>query len=1005
MNSNPRLSAAVRLAMGVTSGFVVLGSGNALAQDDEAALEEVVVTGTRITVPGIESSSPIYSVGSDEIDLQAQPEVERILRLLPITKPDDGQNVNNGTDGAATVDLRGLGEERNLVLVDGRRVTPYSTEGLVDLQTIPTALIERIDIITGGASAVYGSDAIAGALNFVMKKDFEGVDFRYNHSEYSEGDGQTQNASLTLGANSADGRGNAVLNVEWADRTGVLFADRPLGTLGIGTDDGSNYQEFLNGDVPAPPPAGCQAPFAAASGGSTTTIPTRVAIGGGPGLGQMRDDRTLSDNCSVFNFNPFNYYQTPQQRWGGMAMARFEINEHAEVYGSYRQSSVNVRQQVGPSGIFGNTFFTPLSNPFIGDQARTTILSAANTGAAAGTVCADPTCGGTNNDPEAPSFVNWVDVNGDGVVDAGDELNIQYRRRTLEFGPRSTGYDSNLFQMTAGVRGDIMGDWTYDLFWSRGESDRSSLSAGYTNVDAISNAVRGVAGPQGGVVCDNGDPACVPIDFWGGFGTITPEMAAANSASAINNENYKQTVISASVSGPINVLQLPTADSPVAVSLGAETREEVGSQTPDECWKLAPASCLGGAGGNLLPIGARYDVDEFFFEAYVPLLQGMTFFEDLSLELGARTSDYSHVGSNETWKAGLSWRPVDSLLFRVMAQEATRAPNIAEIGSPVVSGLEDALLDPCSVANAGNIDAALQALCISTGMSAAQVGQVEDIVSGQINNFGGTNPNALPGPETADTITAGFVWTPEFNAIPDLVVSLDYYEVDIEDTIGELTSQEILDGCYIAGLDENCALITRVGGTLTIDGSGTNAFTQNLEYLIAEGIELNLSASFELPGRWGSLDVSANINHYMTQESRSTPATAIVECVGKYGNSCGNPLPENRWIQRTSWYFADDFMISYLWSHLDSVNIEDPQVAGTFEQFRSIGSYDYFDLTGTWQATEQIGVTVAILNVFDEEPPVLGNEAGTTASNSGNTFPSMYNTLGTMYTAGFRVQF
>jgi outer membrane receptor protein involved in Fe transport len=989
--------------MGVTSGFVVLGSGNALAQDDEAALEEITVTGTRITVPGIESSSPIYSVGSEEIDLQAQPEVERILRLLPITKPDDGQNVNNGTDGAATVALRGLGEERNLVLIDGRRVTPYSIEGLADLQTIPTALIERIDIITGGASAVYGSDAIAGALNFVMKKDFEGVDFRYNHSEYSEGDGQTQNASLTLGANSGDGRGNAVLNLEWADRTGVLLGDRPLGQLGISTASGANYQEFLNGDLPAPPPAGCEAPFAAESGGSTTTMPTRVAIAGGPGLGQMRKDRTLSDNCSVFNFNPFNYYLTPQQRWGGMAMARFEINEHAEVYGSYRQSTVNVRQQVGPSGIFGFNFFTPLSNPFMGDQARTFILDAANAGRANNTVCADATCGGA--DPLGASFVNWVDVNGDGVVDASDELNISYRRRTLEFGPRSTGYDGNMFQMTAGVRGDIMGDWTYDLFWSRGESDRSNLSAGYTNVDAIGDAVRGVPDGQGGVVCDNGNAACVPIDFWGGFGTITPEMAAANSATAIENENYKQTVISGSVSGPIDVLRLPTADTPVAVSLGFETREEVGVATPDECWKLAPSSCLGGAGGNRLPVGARYDVDEFFFEAYVPLLQGMTFFEDLSLELGARTSDYSHVGSNDTWKAGISWRPLDSLLFRVMAQEATRAPNIAEIGSPVTTGLEDALLDPCSVANAGNIDAALEALCISTGMSAAQVGQVEDIVSGQINNKEGTDPDNLPGPETAETFTAGFVWTPEFNWVPDLVVSLDYYEVDIEDVIGELTSQEILDGCYIAGLAENCAQINRVGGTLTLPGSGTNAFTQNLEYLIAEGIELNLSASFELPGRWGSLDVSANINHYLTQESQSTPITAVVECVGLYGNSCGNPLPETRWIQRTSWYFADDFMVSYLWSHLDSVSIEEPQVAGTFEQFRSIGSYDYVDLTGTWQATEQIGVTLAIINVFDEDPPVVGNEAGTTASNSGNTFPSFYKTLGTMYTAGFRVQF
>ncbi|MEO1203954.1 MAG: TonB-dependent receptor plug domain-containing protein, partial [Pseudomonadota bacterium] len=353
MKTNPRVSAAVRLALGVTAGFAVLGaSQSAMAQDDDAQLEEITVTGTRITVPGVVSSSPIYSVGADEIELQAQPEVERILRLLPITKPDDGQNVNNGSDGAATVDLRGLGEERNLVLIDGKRATPYSIEGLVDLQTIPTALIERIDIITGGASAVYGSDAIAGALNFVMKKDFEGVDVRYNWTETSEGDGTQQSASITLGANAFDGRGNGVISFNWSDREQVLFGQRPLGQLGIDTSSGANYDRFLAGDVPAPAPAGCGGPGAVAEGGSTTTVPTRVAIAGGPALGQFRDDGTLGDDCSVFNFNPLNLYQTPQQRWGGMAIGRVEVSEKLEAYGSFRYSSINVTQQVAPSGIF-----------------------------------------------------------------------------------------------------------------------------------------------------------------------------------------------------------------------------------------------------------------------------------------------------------------------------------------------------------------------------------------------------------------------------------------------------------------------------------------------------------------------------------------------------------------------------------------------------------------------------------------------------------------------------
>ncbi|MDJ0938478.1 MAG: TonB-dependent receptor [Woeseiaceae bacterium] len=999
MKTNPRISAAVRLALGVTAGFVVLGaSPGALAQDDDTELEEITVTGTRITVPGIVSSSPIYSVGSDEIDLQAQPEVERVLRLLPITKPDDGQNVNNGSDGAATVDLRGLGEERNLILIDGKRATPYSIEGLVDTQTIPTALIERIDIITGGASAVYGSDAIAGALNFVMKKDFEGIDLRYNHTETSESDGVTQSASLTMGANMFDGRGNVVLSMNWSDRDAVLFGQRPLGQLGIATASGANYDRFLAGDVPAPAPQGCGGPGSVAEGGSTTTVPTRVAIAGGPGLGQFREDGTLGSNCSVFNFNPLNQYQTPQQRWGGMVIGNVEVNEHLEGYANFRYSSINVRQQVAPSGIFGFNFFTPMANPLLGDAARNDILAAAEAGRVANTVCADATCSGA--DPTGASFVNWIDVNGNGIVDAADELNVSYRRRTVEFGNRSTVYNANMFQLTAGARGNIVGDWDYDISFQRGESDRSNISAGYTNVDAIESSIRSLDG----VTCDNGDSSCVPINLFGGFGTITPAMVAANSATAIEDENYRQTIVSGSVTGPIDALQLPTADAPLAISFGAEYREEIGTTTPDECWKLSPSSCLGGAGGNRLPVTGQFDVDEFFVEGYLPLVEGVPFFDSLALEVGARFSDYSHVGSNDTWKAGLSWRPIDSLLIRGMLQEATRAPNVSEIGSPVTSGLEDALLDPCSVANAGSIDQTLNDLCLSTGMSQAQVGTVEDIVSGQVNNFEGTNPNNLPGPETADTLTLGFVWTPDFSAVPNLVLSVDYYDIDIEDVIGELTAQEILDGCYIAGLPEVCSQVTRVGGTLTLPGSGTNAFTQNLEYLRAEGLEVSGAFTVDI-GRFGELDISGTINHYLTQESLSSPFVNVVECVGKYGNSCGNPLPETRFIQRTSWIINDDILVSYLWRHIGSVDIEDPQVAGTFEAFRSIDSVNYVDLTGTWQVTDEIGVNLAIYNVFDEDPPVVGNEAGTTASNSGNTFPSMYDTLGTVFTAGFNLRF
>lgn len=951
-------------------------------------IQEIVVTGTRIQVPNAVSSSPVYSVGSDEIQLQQQTEVEKILRVLPITAPADGQNVNNGTAGVATVDLRGLGPQRNLILINGKRATPYDIDGRVDTSTIPTALIERIDIVTGGASAVYGSDAISGALNFIMKRDFEGVDITTDFSRTGEKDGDVRSAALTLGTNVADGRGNVTMNINWSERKAVLLGDRPLGNVGIGTADGAGYAEYLAGQGSIAPPAGCGGPGSIGSfNGSTTTLPTRVAIAGGPGLGQFRDDGTLGANCSSFNFNPFNYYQTPLERFGGTVMGRFELDEHAEAYANFTYTSTNVRQQIAPSGIFGNAYFTPLANPFISAQARTAMINAANAGVTAGTV---------NTDGDFP---NWRDVNGNGVVDSPDYLNISYRRRTVEFGERSTTFDSSAFQLLTGVRGQIVGDWDYDVSFQRGESDRTNIDAGYTNVANIGNALDSVDG----VNCANGDSTCVPLNLFGGFGAITPEMAAYSSASAIEQRKYVQTIVTGAVTGPVDFIQIPWAANPLAVSFGAEYREETGETIPDECKKLAPASCLGGAGGNVLPIVGGFQVKEVFAEALLPIVNDIPGFQGLDLELGYRHSDYNLTGTDETYKYGLSWKPLDQLLFRVMKQRAARAPNVGELAAPLVTSLDNATLDPCSIENAGNITPELTALCMSTGMSAPQVGTVEDIVSGQVNSFSGTDLNNLPGPEQADTTTIGLVWTPDFGVVRNPVISLDYYNIEIEDVIGEFAAQEVLDGCYVGGLTSECAKIIRVGGTLTLPGSGIELYTTNLNYLQAEGVELGFSFGVDI-GRFGGLEFSGNVNKYLTQEFNNSTATPIFECVGHFGTSCGGPLPEIRWVQRTTWTYGD-VSVSALWRHMGSVSVETGEAAGTFEAFRKIDSYDYIDLYASYTVWEKATISVGIVNAFEEDPPIVGNEAADTSSNSGNTFPSHYDTLGRVFSMGLNVKF
>jgi iron complex outermembrane receptor protein len=980
---------------------MVFGASVAMAQeqDTQKDMDEVLVTGTRITVPGVTSSSPIYTVGSESIAELQQPEVEKIFRRLPIALPSDGQNANNGTAGAATIDLRGLGPQRNILLIDGKRITPYNFNGLVDTSTIPTAMLERVDILTGGASTSYGSDAMSGAINFIMKRDFEGVAIDTDMSQTGESDGRIKSASLTVGTNVAEGRGNIVFGVNWSERDGVQLGARPLGQLGIVTADGSGYQEFLDGAAPPPAPAGCGGPNSVAAGGSTTTLPTRVAIFAGPGLGQFRDDGTIGTNCSVFNFNPYNYYQTPLKRFGGTAIGRFEVNEHAEVYGRLGYSSTNVRQQIAPSGVFGSAHWTPLSNPLIGASARATIIAAAE----AGRTAATPTI---NTGGVTP---NWRDINNNGVVDAPDYLNISYRRRTVEFGERSTTYDNNAWSFVMGVEGEIGAGWTYDVSYQRGESDRSNIDAGYSNLTNVSNALDSLDG----VTCQNGDTSCVPLNLFGGFGSITPEMAAYSAASAIETQSYIQSIAGASVSGEISAVKLPWAENGLALVFGVEYREESAETVPDECKKLAPTSCLGGAGGNTLPIAGGFDVQEAFAEAIFPIVDGKPGFQSLDLEFGYRFADYNLSGSDSTWKYGLNWRPIDSLLIRGMKQRAARAPNVGELAAPQTSGLDNALFDPCSefgIDDGRVISAELQARCIATGMTAGQVGTVEDIVSNQINGFFGTDLNNLPDIEQADTLTFGMVFTPELGSLKSPVFSIDYYDIKINDYIGQFGSQEILDACYTAGIQTACDKIVRIGGNLTNPGSGLQLFTTNLDYLQAEGIEFNASFGLDI-GNAGSLRFSAYVNKYLTQESLSSPVSVLIDCKGRYGNQCGNPAPEIGWVQSTGWE-KGPIDVALHWRHLGKTQIEtaqlDPDQDGiedVFEQFQSIDAFDYFDLTGSYSPTDWMSVRFGIYNLTEEDPPVVGNEAADTRSNSGNTFPSVYETLGRSYSLGVHFRF
>ncbi|MGQ0586290.1 MAG: TonB-dependent receptor domain-containing protein [Gammaproteobacteria bacterium] len=987
---------AVQTAM--LTGLSLAGAASAQEATSEATeLEAIEVTGTRIVAPGIVSSSPVFSIDRDEIDLQQQPEIERIFRLLPITVPADGANRNNGSAGAATVNLRGLGTARNLILIDGKRLTPFNVAGVVDTQMIPVSLVERVDLITGGASAVYGSDAMSGAINVITRRDFEGVEFIYNNSITAESDGQQKSSSLVLGGNFGEGRGNAVLSINWVDRAGVQLGQRPLGQLGIVTADGFGHSNFLQGLPPPYSTGTCAAPNAVTAGGSTTTMPTRVSIPGSAqaftlaGAQQFRNDGTLGVNCSVFNFNPYNYYQTPQERFGGTVVGHFDVMKNVEAYSRISYGVTNVTQQVAPSGIFGTTFWTPMTNIQISNAARTQMINAAEARRL------------TN--PAEFSATNWRDENGSGTIDAPDDLLISYRRRTEELGPRSTGFENNNFQFVIGSKWQFADAWNFDLSFARGQADRTSFSAGYTNVTNIAQMVES----EDGINCDSGTSGCVPINLFGGFGTITPAMAAFAAASAITTESYEQHVTQATVSGLLP-FGIPGA-RPIALSAGYETRREAGSFTPDECLKTPPVSCLGGAGGNSLPIAGGFSADEYFAESFIPVVDDVPGIKSLDIELGFRASDFSSTGSNTTWKAGLAWTAMDSLLVRVMQQRAVRAPNIGELAAPQTTGLDNAAQDPCSIANAAFLaspaGATLTALCISTGMTPGQVGTVQDIVSGQINVFNGTNLVDLPEVEEGDSFTIGAVFTPKLgDMFRDFYVTVDYYDIEITDYIGVYSAQEVLDACYNLGQAGECAKILRVSGDLVLPGSGIEQYTSNLSYFNVEGLELGAGVGFGL-GAAGGLKVSLNLNKYLTHESQSSATVPVLDCLGYFSTACAGPVPDIRWIQRTTWDW-NQLQASLLWRHLGAVDMHPDYIVelpSTYTPFQSIDAYDYFDLSLGYKVLPNVRLSATVNNIFDNEPPVLGNEAGSTSFNSGNTFPSHYDTLGTVYIFGVSATF
>ena len=981
-NKHPLATAIGSVAL--ASAFAGAGALPQIALAEEAQLEEVVVTGSRIRRADYVANAPVATLGADQIELTATVNTEQLLNTMPQMVPGFDRTSNNPGNGTATVDLRGLGSNRTLVLINGTRAVPTTQGGSVDINNIPTALIERVEVLTGGASAVYGSDAVAGVVNFVLKDDFEGVSFNVMTEQTEEGDAELTSIDLTIGGNIADGRGNVVINAQYTDRSDLFQGDRGF----------ANFAQFDDTDANGNP--------ILINGGSSGVPGTSIFAGGlGSGAGAISPDsfgivfdqdgaarpfQTSGDDNDFYNYAPVNYIQLPQTRFQANALGHFDLTDKVQVYGRMMFTQSKVPQQLAPTPIFqAGSEFTLDGNPFL-PAATQAALNGNNVdnvglGRRVDRIFSD---GGTAF-TDTNTCTNCVfDSDGDGIQDTAVAF---LRRRLVEVGPRISDDKYTNFQLLAGVRGDI-GEtgWTYDVYVSEGEVSNSNTQSGNVNRDRFLQALLLGTDANGNPTADacsdppsNGSTvACAPMNIFGP-GNISDDAAAFLRTAVAAEGEFEQRVWAASFAG--DLFNLPAGA--VGAAFGFERIELRSDFRPSQ--DLA-AGTIAGFNGSPASGGA-FDSDAFFGELLVPVVRDLPMAEAIDLELAYRTTDYSTVGSVDNYKIAGSWTIVPQVRVRGGFNTAIRAASIGELFAPQSEGFPGAS-DPCAGESAP-VDAATAAICTATGVPAGAVGSVAiDPAAGQIRGLFGGNPNLSE--EEADTITVGVVIEPDW-FVEDLTVSLDYFDIKIDGAIASFGGgvNNILNVCYDAtnaaggvGSPFCNAVNRRADGTIEF----VEATSQNIAEVTLKGFDLQASYSRDLFGG----DMQVNYVGTYTTESTTVPFAGgdPIECEGQFGLDCGEPLPEYKHRMTFNWS-KDKITSQLLWRYVGEVKDDD---VGTTYFIETIDGTHYFDGVVSYAVTDNYRVSLGVDNLFDEKPPILGDN-----QEQANTYPATYDVFGRTY--------
>jgi outer membrane receptor protein involved in Fe transport len=963
------------------SSTTVVAAGQAAAVETKLQLggrtEAVQVTGTLIPRPTLEAMSPVTTLEVEELTYRGINRVEDLLTSLPQVFVAQNSSVSNGASGTATVDLRYLGTVRTLVLIDGRRMPSgdaYATAA--DLNFIPSALVKRVDVLTGGASSTYGADAVAGVVNFVLDRDFTGFKGGVEYSGYQHNNsnafadsinaakgfniikGNTWNDgpidwNVAFGSKFADGKGHASFYLDYRKTNAITKDARDYTNCSVSTP---NYPPTTNLVVCGGSSTSPTGRFFANSGASYTVDPTSGLM-------------VPWASTYLYNYAPSNFMQRPDQRWAGGAFVNYDVNKYVQVYGDVMFMDDTTDAQIAPSGDFGNSLTIDCRNP---------LMNASEVAA----LCTNQGYNTTDN---------YL-------------ANVQIYKRNVEGGGRVAHLNHTDLRYSGGFKGTLNNVWAYDVYGMQA-TVRSPQSYGNDfNVNSVKNSLLAHNNGSGVAVCDNGGvDGCIPWNIWTPQG-VTAAQLAYLALDMVQDTGTRTRVFNGTLKGDLKDYGIvsPMATEGIKVALGGEYRQErlfVQSDYPYEAFLGA------GQGGPLKSVDGTYSVKEFFVEALAPLVQDKPGIKDLSVEAGIRESNYSSTGTHATYKLQGSWAPVPDFKFRVGYNRATRSPNITELFTPQAIGLGGSS-DPCS----GAQPQYSSAQCALTGVPASVYGTLPISAAGQYNTLGGGNPNLQP--EIANTWSAGAVLTPR-KILPGFTATLDFYNIDIKNTIGALASDDIMNTCATTG--QLCNLIHRDQFYSTWRTSNGYVLTANANVgeRRSEGIDITGGYTRPIPHDLGAFSV----NFIGTYLLKSYTNTGLItrDCVGYFGQvaTCGLPSPVWRHLARFSWETPWKVTLTAGWRLIGRTTNEagspNPVLANptlfAWDKTNGIDQlpiFHYLDVGVTWKIHKAVTFIVGVNNVFDKEPPLA---PGNGVNDYGTGFYNTYDSLGRYIHTGLQFTF